>query len=119
MDTASNKLDALRDRVVRVEFTDGSHTTGKLTGIKRSKLVIDDGSGAAAMELPSSIVLDHEASFTHDLTSVVSIKLAAAVVKEIVSHKPVGHAQLPTQSAKPVKVSRFDPREFAGFEDSE
>lgn len=117
MDTASDKLETLRGRVVRVGFTDGSHTTGKLTGIKRSKLVINDGSGSATMELPHSIVLDHEASFTHELTSVVSIQLAAAVKNEIVSHKPTPPTQLPAQRAKPVKVSKFDPAEFAGFEE--
>lgn len=118
METASDKLEVLLGRVVQVELTDGSKASGKLTKIKRSPLVIDDGSGEATLDLPHSIVLDYEESFTHSLTGVARIILASAARSKIVSRVPEQTRVEPaTQPVKPVKVSKFDPNEFAGFED--
>lgn len=117
METASDKLEALFGRIVRVKFTDGSHTTGKLTKIKASPIVVDDGTGCGSkLTVPHAIVLDHEDSFTHALTSVERIELAAKVSETINRIQPVAKAPEPAPTVKPIKVVKFEASEFAGFE---
>ena len=71
-------LAGLEGREVRVQFTDDSTTTGKLTAIKGERLEIDAGDGIEGGLFPAAIELDGEVSYTHALISIRSIKLAAA-----------------------------------------
>lgn len=109
METANDKLQALTRRVVRVEFTDGSYTVGRLTGIKAGRLTINDGTGEAVSTVPHAIVLDHEDAFTHALTSVRRIDLAALDRPQQVRRVDtiVNHEQAAAPIVTPTRVVKF------------